>query len=116
MTSESAAMAINPQAASLFSNYDNVALADALGDLEVVIKAAQARQKAAREEMVRRKLHSLDGARFFVTRSVGNEKRFDSEAVKATMGLDWYAQFQKSGNRTTYTVTAKAPAQLGLPA
>ena len=116
MTSESAAMAINPQAAGLFSNYDNVALADALGDLEAVIKTAQARQKAAREEMVRRKLHSLDGARFFVTRSVGTEKRFDSEAVKATMGLDWYAQFQKSGSRTTYTVTAKALAQLGLSA
>ena len=66
--------------------------------------------------MTRRQLSSLDGARFVVTKDVKNEKRFDSAAAKAKMGLAWYERFRKPTTRTTYTVMPRAPEQLGVPA
>ena len=93
--------------------FSNVALADAMGDIDVVLKGAKERQDLAREEMDRRHLSSLEGARFTVTKDVKSEKRFDSAAVKAKMGAAWYATFQKPNSRTTYTVTPRPPEQLG---
>lgn len=111
MTDPGADRALNP-----FSNYSNVALADAMGDIEATVKTATERRDLAREEMSRRKLASLEGARFVVTKDVKTEKRFDAGAAKLTMGAAWYAGFQKPGTRTTFTVTAKAPESLGVPA
>ena len=116
MTEGSAALAIKPGRANPFSNYSNLALADAMGDIDVVMKSAKERQDLAREEMTRRHLSSLEGARFTVTKDVKSEKRFDAVAVKAEMGAVWYASFQKPNSRTTYTVTPRPPEQLGVPA
>ncbi len=102
--------------ANPFERYSNVALADAMGDNDVVLKAATDRREQMRDVMDRRQLSSLDGARYIVTKDVKSEKRFDSKAVKAKMGMAWYAQFQKPGTRTTYTVTPRAPEQLGAQA
>ncbi len=102
--------------ANPFARISNLALADAMGDNDVVLKRAKARQDLLRAEMDRRHLSSLEGARFTVTKDVKSEKRFDSVAVKAKMGAAWYASFQKPNSRTTYTVTARAPEQLGVSA
>lgn len=116
MSDDSAAKAINPTAPTAFANYSNLALADAMGDLEEVIRTATARRDLAREEMTRRHLSALEGARFVVTKDTKTEKRFDAKAVKAQMGAAWYANFQKPGSRTTYTVTPRPAEQLGVPA
>ena len=99
-----------------FTRFSNVALADAFGDVESVVKSATERRDALRDEMTRRHLFALEGARFTVTKDVKSEKRFDSAAAKKKMGLAWYATFQKPGSRTTYTVTPKPPEELGVPA
>ena len=116
MSTDSAALAINTARLNPFSNFSNLALADAMGDLEATIKTATERRDFAREEMTRRHLSALEGSRFTVTKDVKSEKRFDSAAAKAKMGLDWYATFQKPGSRTTYTVTVRPLEQLGVPA
>ena len=100
--------------ANPYHRYSNLALGDAAGDNDVVLKAATARQAQIREVMDFRQLSILEGARFTVTKDVKPEKRFDSKAAKATMGAAWYAQFQKPGTRTTYTVMARPPEQLGV--
>lgn len=116
MTEGSAVLAINPAKVNPFSNHSNVALADAMGDIDATISTAQKRQKLAREEMTRRKAASLEGVRFVVTKATETELRFDSTRVKAEMGEAWYAQFRYPNPRTTYTVTAKPIEQLGVPA
>ena len=116
MTIGSAALAINSTKVNPFSNFSNVALADAIGDIDKTISTGQKRMKLAREEMTRRKALSLEGARFTVTKATETEMRFDSGKLKAKMGEDWYAQWRYPNPRTTYTVTPKAPEQLGVPA
>ena len=107
-------MTIEPAAdANPFAHFSSVALADAMGDIDVVLKGAKERQDLAREEMNRRRLSSLEGARFTITKDVKSEKRVDSAAVKAHLGAAVYASFQKPNSRTTYTVTPRPPEQLG---
>ncbi len=59
--------------------------------------------------MTRRKVNSIAGARFIVVKAVNEIATFDSKAVRAEMGDDWYEARQRDGTRTTYTVMAKPP-------
>ena len=116
MTTGSAASAINPSKINVFANYSNVALADALGDIDTQLDILKGREKAAREEMTRRRLNALEGARFTVVKAVSETHSFDGKGVRTEMGDAWYEARLKPGFRTTYTVTSKPLEQLGVGA
>lgn len=107
MADVGAAAAINSAKVSPFANLSNLMLADAMGEIAQELKALEARQNAARDEMVRRKLSAIEGSRFIVVKAVTDASRFDSKAVRKEMGDDWYEARQKSGTRTTFVVTEK---------
>ena len=108
MDTGSAALAINSARAKLFANFSNVMLADEMGAIDRQIDVLKAREKAAREEMTRRKLNSIEGARFIIVKSVTETATLDSKGVRTEMGDDWYEARQKAGSRTTYTAIEKS--------
>lgn len=93
--------------AAMFSNYDNVMLADEMGLISCELKGLEARQESARAEMTRRKLSAIEGRNFVVVKATSETSRFDSAAVKKEMGVDWYEARQVAGTRTTFTVARK---------
>lgn len=99
-----------------FARYSDIALADAIGDIHAVGERNAALMKAAKAEMDRRHRLSLEGLRFAVTKSTETERRLDSKGLKAKYGASWYEGWYKAISRTKWTITAKEPEQLGVPA
>lgn len=99
-----------------FANYSDIALADAMGDLDVQGDRIGDLMKAAKAEVDRRHRLSLVGLRFDVTKSTETERRLDSKGLKAKYGTTWYEGWYKASKRTKWTITPKPPEELGVPA
>jgi hypothetical protein len=83
------AQAVNPSITSRFHNLSNVALADALGHTDAVLKGAEAECKALKDEIKRRGLLTIAGAQFTVSRSEQISGRLDVAALKQHLGDSW---------------------------
>ena len=69
-----------------FHNFSNEALADAIGQADLALKAHEAEVKALKDEFKTRGLLTVAGEHFTVTRSDQVSSRLDVAAVKAFLG------------------------------
>lgn len=72
-----------------FHNFSNEALADAIGQADLALKAHEAEVKALKDEFKSRGLLSTAGEHFTVTRSDQFSSRLDVAAVKQFLGDAW---------------------------
>jgi hypothetical protein len=82
-------MAQATPAYSRFHNLSNEALADAIGQVDAVLKGAEAEVKALKDEFKTRGLLTAAGEHFTVTRSDQISSRLDTGAVKQFLGDAW---------------------------
>jgi hypothetical protein len=80
--------AANPTT-SRFHNLSDVALADAIGHADSVLKGAEAECKALKDEFKRRGLVEVAGDNFTVTATEQIAGRLDVNAVKEHLGDSW---------------------------
>jgi hypothetical protein len=80
------AQATHAYTTSKFHNLSNEALADAIGNADLALKAHEAECKALKEEFKARGLLTAAGEHFTVTRSDQVSSRLDTAAVKAFLG------------------------------
>ena len=74
---------------SRFHNFSDEALADAIGNGNLALKAHEAEVKALKEEFKHRGLLTAAGEHFTVTRSDQISSRLDVAAVKQFLGDAW---------------------------
>jgi hypothetical protein len=98
---------------SRFHNLSDVALADAIGRADAIMKGAEAELTALKDEFKTRGLTQVAGDEFAVSASEQISGRLDSKAVKAFLG-DAYFKFEKAIVSTV--VRVKASERLALAA
>ena len=80
------AQAVHAYTTSKFHNLSNEALADAIGNADLPLKAHEAECKALKDEFKSRDILTAAGEHFAVTRSDQVSNRLDLSAVKAFLG------------------------------
>ena len=93
-----------------FHNLPAGDLADRLGALKAEIADLEGREKALRDELIRRGVPEVEGALFRVTVAEAVRWTLDSKAVKAEMGAAWYDARCKQSLVTTVAVKARTGA------
>jgi hypothetical protein len=88
-----------------FHNLSNEALADAIGNADLALKAHEAEVKALRDEFKTRGLLIAAGDHFTVTRSDQVSSRLDVAAVKAFLGDSW-RKFETASITTVVRIKA----------
>src|SRR5437764_269586 len=105
-----------PKAISILSPFHNLApgaLADELGTVKAQIADLETREKALRDELIRRGVSTVDGAAYSATITEGMRWTLNTAAIKAEMGLPWYDARCRQSLITTVAVKAlAAPAKL----
>lgn len=86
-----------------FDNLSTADLADEYGDLDGKIKALTERKDALKDEMKRRAVERVEGAKFTVTVSTSARITYDDKAIRAALGDDICKQYE----RVTETVTMR---------
>jgi hypothetical protein len=100
------------------SPYHNLSagdLVDRLGALKAEIGGLQAQEKALRDELIRRKACSIEGAVYSATITDAVRWTLDTGAVRTKMGSDWYDAHCRQSLVTTVAVKAR-PAVTQLAA
>ncbi|HTV90137.1 MAG TPA: hypothetical protein VME41_14075 [Stellaceae bacterium] len=97
---------------SAFHNLSAGDLADQLGTVKAEIAALQSREKALRDELVRRGEREIEGANFSASIADAVRWTLDTKAVQAEMGADWYDAHCRQSLVTTVTVRVRAAARL----
>ena len=91
--------------ASRFHNLTAAALADELGRLDAIAKAAEADLKAAKDEFKARGLTAAAGDRFAVTAAEQIAGRLDAKALRAAFG-EAVARFETAVVSTVIRIRA----------
>ena len=96
------------------------ALVDQLGAVKAEIAAFEGREKALRDELLRRGLTEAEGARFNATVTQAVRWTLDTKAVKAEMGAPWWDARCRQSLVITVAVKprvaiAKLPRKSGAP-
>lgn len=81
--------------ASTFHNTSTADLADEFGALKGQADAIEARLAAIKAEFVARSVERCEGAKFTVTLTSQTAKRLDTKALKAALGDEIIAGFEK---------------------
>ena len=100
-----------PKAVSIISPFHNLPagdLADQLGTLKAEIADLDAREKALRDELIRRGVPAIEGALFCATISNAVRWTLDTKAIKSEMGQAWYDVHCRQSLVTTVAVKALA--------
>jgi hypothetical protein len=108
-----------PKAVSIISQFHNLSagdLADQLGALKAEIADLEAREKALRDELVRRGVPAIEGAVYDATITAAVRWTLDTKAVKAEMGAVWYDARGRQALVTTVKTTARAAVATQLAA
>jgi hypothetical protein len=88
-------------------------LADELGTVKAQIADLEVREKALRDELIRRDVSTIDGATYSATITQAVRWTLNTAALKAEMGLAWYDARCRQSLVTTVAVKAlEAPAKL----
>ena len=101
------------QAVTVLSPFHNLPagdLADRLGSLRAEIADLEAREKALRDELIRRGVSEVEGGSFRASVSEAVRWSLDTKAVKAEMGAAWYDGRCRQSLVTTVAVKARAVA------
>ena len=99
-----------PKATAIVSQFHNIPagdLADQLVALKALIADLEAREKALRDELVRRGESAIEGALFRATVAEAVRWTLDTKAVKAQMGAAWYDAHCRQAMVTTVAVKAR---------
>ncbi|QLP96461.1 MAG: hypothetical protein HZY79_02265 [Rhodoblastus sp.] len=94
-----------PATASRFHKLPAEALADEIGRLDAIVKAAEADLKAAKDEFKARGLTAAAGERFAVTASEQIAGRLDAKALRAAFG-EAIAKFETAVVSTVIRIKA----------
>ncbi len=94
---------------SRFHNLSDAALADEIGRVDAILKAAEAELKALKDEFKARGLSEAAGAAFTVTASEQIAGRLDAKAVRAFLG-DAASRFETAVVSTVIRIKAARPA------
>jgi hypothetical protein len=98
---------------SPFHNLAAGELADELGTVKAQIADLEVREKALRDELIRRDVSAIDGAVYSATIPQAVRWSLNTAALKAEMGTDWYDARCRQSLVTTVAVRAlAAPAKL----
>jgi hypothetical protein len=105
---------ISRRIASPLHNLPPRALVDQLGALKAEIAELEVREKALRDELLRRGKNEAEGALFSVTVTNAVRRTLDTKAVKAEMGAAWWDARCRQAVVTTVAVKPRAVvAKLG---
>src|ERR1700676_3321819 len=85
-------------------------LADQLGTLKAEIADLETREKALRDELIRRGGAEVEGALYYVTVSDAVRWTLDAKTVRAEMGEDWWIARCRNAMVTTVAVKPLAVA------
>jgi hypothetical protein len=107
------ATSTNTTTVSRFHNLSDAALADAIGHADAIVKGAEAKLTALKDEFKRGGLAEVAGEEFAVTATEQISGRLDTKAVKAFLG-DAYVKFENAIVSTVIRV--KASKRLALAA
>jgi hypothetical protein len=99
--------------ASRFHNLSDAALADELGRVDSIVKAAEAELTLLKNEFKARGIGEVAGEQFTVTATEQIAGRLDTKAVKAFLG-DSYVKFEQAVVSTVIRI--KAANRLALAA
>jgi hypothetical protein len=100
-------------APSPFNNLAPGALADELGTIKAQIADLETREKALRDELIRRGVSTIEGAAYSAAITDTVRWTLDTKALKTEMGLPWYDTRCRQSLVTTVAVKAlAAPAKL----
>ena len=102
-----------PKAVTIISPFHNIPageLADRLGTVKAEIAELELREKALRDELIRRNLSEIEGALYGATVSATVRWTLDTKAVKAEMGSAWYDAHCRQSLVTTVAVKPRAAA------
>src|SRR5450631_900065 len=98
---------------SRFHNLSNEALADELGRVDSIVKAAEAELTLLKNEFKARNIAEVAGEQFTVTATEQISGRLDTKAVKAFLG-ESYVRFEQAVVSTVIRI--KAANRLALAA
>jgi hypothetical protein len=90
-----------------FHNIHNELLADTLGDLDAKIKALQAEAKLVKTELHDRKVETVAGERFQITRTETVRWTLDQKALKEEFGEEWYNERSKQAVVESLRITIR---------
>ena len=93
-----------------YHNLTDAMLANAIGEADAKVKAAQARLKAARAEFLGRNLENAEGGRFTVTKSEAVRWTLDQKALKAEFDEDWFTSRSRQAHVVSLRVTVNKAA------
>jgi hypothetical protein len=96
---------------SPFHNISAGDLADRLGVLKANIAELEVREKALRDELIRRGSPSIEGAVYSATITEAVRWTLDTKALKAEMGAAWYDAHCRQSVVTTVAVKARPLAR-----
>jgi hypothetical protein len=109
-------MAATINTTSRFHNLADSALADEIGRVDAIVKAAEAELKALKDEFKARGLTEASGDTFAITATEQIAGRLDSKAVKAFLG-DAYVKFETAVVSTVVRIKpAVRPLDVALAA
>ncbi|WP_374310620.1 hypothetical protein [Methylocella sp.] len=94
---------------SRFHNLSDAALADEIGRIDAILKAAEAELKALKDEFKVRGLREAAGEAFTVTASEQIAGRLDAKAVRAFLG-EAASHFETAVVSTVIRIKAARPA------
>ncbi|WP_374309324.1 hypothetical protein [Methylocella sp.] len=94
---------------SRFHNLTDTALADEIGRVDAILKAAEAELKALKDEFKTRGLSEAAGAAFTVTASEQIAGRLDAKAVREFLGAA-ASRFETAVVSTVIRIKAARPA------
>ena len=108
-----------PKAATILSQFHNLPagdLVDRLGTLKAEIADLETREKALRDELIRRGVPAIEGAMYDATITEAVRWTLDTKGVKAEMGSAWYDARCRQSLVTTVKTTARAAVAVQLAA
>jgi hypothetical protein len=98
------------KAVSIISPLHNLSpadLADRLGALKAEIAVLEAREKALRDELIRRNVPAIEGAVYDARITEAVRWTLNTAAVKAEMGVSWYDARCRQALVTTVKTAAR---------
>jgi len=98
----------NISSISAFHNLPDAAVVDQLGSIKAQIANLETREKALRDELLRRNVSAIEGAAYSATVASAVRWTLDTKAVKAELGADWYDRHCRQAVVTTVAVKPRA--------
>lgn len=102
-----------PKATAILSPFHNIPdgdLADRLGALKAEIAELEAREKALRDELIRRGVSAIEGSVYDAAISSAVRWTLDAKAVRAEMGDAWWNARCRQSLVTTVAVRVRGGA------